>query len=87
MSKVEIMAHAFGLNFRDVLMAMGQLQEKYLALEYDGHISRKGAQIPEDLAIGQRVCALLRANCPSTESKQYLYQIYINRLQIGQLGM
>lgn len=58
---VEIMPNAFDLNFRDFLMAMAQLQEKYLPLQCVRHISPKGAQVPEDLAIGQRVCALLQA--------------------------
>jgi NADPH:quinone reductase-like Zn-dependent oxidoreductase len=61
---VEIAPKAFGLNFRDVMVAMGQLQTKVMGFECSGVVTRLGPNVPADtaLAIGDRVCALLRGH-------------------------
>ncbi|KAF2108938.1 hypothetical protein BDV96DRAFT_652537 [Lophiotrema nucula] len=54
---VEIEAKAFGLNFRDVLGALGQLDETFLAHECSAVIMRLGPNTEESgLKIGDRVC-------------------------------
>jgi NADPH:quinone reductase-like Zn-dependent oxidoreductase/acyl transferase domain-containing protein len=58
---VEITPHALGLNFRDVLVAMDQMQEKWMGFECAGYVSRVGSQVPNNLKVGDRVCALMQA--------------------------
>lgn len=61
---VEIEPRAFGVNARDVMVAMGQLeqQQQHMGFECSGVISRLGPDVPAaDLAVGDRVCALLSA--------------------------
>ncbi|KAJ6263449.1 hypothetical protein Dda_2013 [Drechslerella dactyloides] len=58
---VEITPHAFGLNFRDVLVAMGMLNENWMAYECAGYISRVGAKVSRGLQVGDRVCAVMHA--------------------------
>ncbi|KAM0259446.1 hypothetical protein ACHAQJ_003341 [Trichoderma viride] len=58
---VEITPHAFGLNFRDVLVAMDQMQEKWMGFECAGYVSRVGSKVPASIKVGDRVCALLQA--------------------------
>ncbi|KAL2807721.1 hypothetical protein BJX63DRAFT_61499 [Aspergillus granulosus] len=55
---VEIDAKAFGLNFRDIMVAMGQLQEKIMGFECAGVITRVGPNASHDMKVGDRVCAL-----------------------------
>jgi NADPH:quinone reductase-like Zn-dependent oxidoreductase/malonyl CoA-acyl carrier protein transacylase len=54
---VEIQVHSTGLNFRDVLMAMGQLQGDRLGQECSGVIIKVGAAV-SDIKAGDRVCAM-----------------------------
>ncbi|KAK4465132.1 hypothetical protein QBC42DRAFT_344189 [Cladorrhinum samala] len=58
---VEISPRAYGVNFRDVMVAMGQLKERVMGLECAGVITRLGseAQSRGDLRVGDRVMALL----------------------------
>lgn len=57
---VEIEPRAYGLNFRDVMVAMGQLRERVMGLECSGIITRLGTEAREQgLEIGDRVMALL----------------------------
>ncbi|KAF2753079.1 putative polyketide synthase [Pseudovirgaria hyperparasitica] len=69
---VEIEGKAFGLNFRDVMVAMGQLKEKNMGFECGGVITRVGSAV-SDFEVGDRVCALTahghwasRSRVPST---------------------
>jgi acyl transferase domain-containing protein/NADPH:quinone reductase-like Zn-dependent oxidoreductase/ubiquinone/menaquinone biosynthesis C-methylase UbiE len=55
---VEIEAKAFGLNFRDIMVAMGQLQEKIMGFECGGVIVRIGPKATHNFKVGDRVCAL-----------------------------
>ncbi|KAF1993246.1 putative polyketide synthase [Amniculicola lignicola CBS 123094] len=55
---VEIDSKAFGLNFRDIMVAMGQLQEKIMGFECSGVVTRVGPNATHDFKVGDRVCAL-----------------------------
>ncbi|RDW76674.1 type I polyketide synthase [Aspergillus mulundensis] len=57
---VEIEPRAYGLNFRDVMVAMGQLKERVMGLECAGIITRVGAEAAaQGFAVGDHVMALL----------------------------
>ncbi|KAF3920592.1 hypothetical protein ABW21_db0201640 [Orbilia brochopaga] len=58
---VEITPHSFGLNFRDVLVAMGMLNENWMAYECAGYISKVGTKVSRGLQVGDRVCAVMHA--------------------------
>jgi NADPH:quinone reductase-like Zn-dependent oxidoreductase len=68
---VEIKPKTFGVNFRDVMTAMGQLNNDILGFECAGVITRVGAvAAAQGLKVGDRVASLLRghfANLVSTE--------------------
>ena len=55
---VEIKPLAFGLNFRDIMVAMGQLQEKIMGFECGGIVTRLGPNATHEFKVGDRVCAL-----------------------------
>ncbi|KAI8632693.1 polyketide synthase [Xylariaceae sp. FL1651] len=62
---IEIEPRAFGLNFRDVMVAMGQLEaNEMMGFECAGIITNMGkiASRSSGLQIGDRVCALLRGH-------------------------
>ncbi|KAL2821358.1 hypothetical protein BDW59DRAFT_164238 [Aspergillus cavernicola] len=57
---MEIEPRAFGLNFRDVMVAMGQMENKTMGFECAGivtHVSEEASQ--RNFRVGDRVCALL----------------------------
>ncbi|KAI1087095.1 hypothetical protein F5B19DRAFT_500382 [Rostrohypoxylon terebratum] len=57
---VEIEPRAYGLNFRDVMVAMGQLRERVMGLECSGIITRVGTEAQKQgFHVGDRVMALL----------------------------
>jgi acyl transferase domain-containing protein/NADPH:quinone reductase-like Zn-dependent oxidoreductase/ubiquinone/menaquinone biosynthesis C-methylase UbiE len=57
---VEIEPRAYGLNFRDVMVAMGQLRERIMGLECAGVITKVGSEAAvQGFAVGDRVMALL----------------------------
>jgi acyl transferase domain-containing protein/NADPH:quinone reductase-like Zn-dependent oxidoreductase/SAM-dependent methyltransferase len=57
---VEIEPRAYGLNFRDVMVAMGQLRERVMGLECAGVVTRVGSEAAtQGFAVGDRVMALL----------------------------
>jgi NADPH:quinone reductase-like Zn-dependent oxidoreductase len=53
---VEVKIHAAGLNFMDVMIAMGQLAELSMGLEASGEVTRVGSNVKE-FAVGDRVVA------------------------------
>ena len=55
---VEIDPKAFGLNFRDIMVAMGQLQPRVMGMESSGIIKRTGPNVPHIFKVGDRVCAI-----------------------------
>ncbi|GAB1210912.1 hypothetical protein ATERTT37_000022 [Aspergillus terreus] len=59
---VEIEPRAFGLNFRDIMVAMGQLESNVMGFECAGVVTRlseTARTIEPGLAVGDRVCALM----------------------------
>ena len=60
---VEIEPRAFGLNFRDVMVAMGQLDADIMGFECSGVVTRIGTEAAlHNLDVGDRVCALMRGH-------------------------
>jgi len=57
---VEIEPRAFGMNFRDIMSAMGQLDNTDLGAECSGIIINVGTKAAPHLKVGDRVCALTR---------------------------
>ena len=63
---IEIEPKAFGLNFRDVMAAMGQLNETVMGLECSGVITQVGAVAAlQGYKIGDRVFSLLNGQYAS----------------------
>lgn len=68
---VEIEVQATGINFKDVVVSMGQLNQPYIGVECSGIITSVGKNVT-DLTPGQRVMAMPEgaystyARCPST---------------------
>jgi acyl transferase domain-containing protein/NADPH:quinone reductase-like Zn-dependent oxidoreductase/ubiquinone/menaquinone biosynthesis C-methylase UbiE/acyl carrier protein len=65
--EVEIDPKAFGVNFRDIMVAMGQLQtNKFMGFECAGTIVQLGEEAASNgFRIGDRVCCLLRGQYTS----------------------
>ncbi|KAK2590623.1 hypothetical protein QQS21_011689 [Conoideocrella luteorostrata] len=57
---VEIVPRAFGVNFRDVLVAMGEMKENWMGFECAGYVSRAGSKVPQDMSVGSRVCCIMQ---------------------------
>lgn len=55
--EIEIKVFATGMNFKDVVIAMGQVASPYLGVECSGIVSRTGAGV-NSLELGDRVCAM-----------------------------
>ncbi|KAH6664674.1 polyketide synthase [Halenospora varia] len=55
--EVEIEVKATSMNFKDIMISMGQLSSKYIGVECAGVISAIGSKVT-DLKIGDRVCAM-----------------------------
>lgn len=63
---VEVEARAFGLNFREVMVQLGQLEEPLKGHECSGIITKLGpATEKSNLKIGDRVCALVKGRIAS----------------------
>lgn len=58
---VEVEPKAFGLNFRDVMVAMGQLNETVMGYECSGVITRVGSAIT-DFKTGDHVCTMTKGH-------------------------
>ncbi|KAF4471000.1 polyketide synthase [Fusarium albosuccineum] len=71
--EIEIKVAATGMNFKDVVIAMGQVSSPYLGVECSGIVSKVGSKV-SSLAIGDRVCAMSLgaystfARCPATSA-------------------
>ncbi|KAK4144337.1 uncharacterized protein C8A04DRAFT_36790 [Dichotomopilus funicola] len=75
--EIEVRVAATGMNFKDVVIAMGQLPHPgyHLGVECAGVVSRVGAAVsPAHLACGDRVCAMTQgaystfARCAATSA-------------------
>jgi NADPH:quinone reductase-like Zn-dependent oxidoreductase len=61
---VEVEAKAFGLNFREVLVALRELNEPLKGHECAGIITALGPEIEASgLKVGDRVCSSQRSPC------------------------
>ncbi|KAJ5382317.1 hypothetical protein N7517_000228 [Penicillium concentricum] len=58
---VEIIPLAFGLNFRDVLVALGQMQDGFMGFECAGVVIAVHEDSSHKFRVGDRVCALMTA--------------------------
>ncbi|KAL6789095.1 fatty acid synthase S-acetyltransferase [Trichoderma sp. SZMC 28012] len=56
-NEIEIKVKAVGLNFKDVMIAMGQLSDTWLGNECSGVITRVGKDV-SDFTVGERVCSV-----------------------------
>jgi NADPH:quinone reductase-like Zn-dependent oxidoreductase len=70
-NQIELEVKATGLNFKDIVVTMGQLSQPYIGIECSGVISSVGSNV-KNLKVGQRVMALPEggfstyARCPTT---------------------
>ncbi|KAF3392979.1 Compactin diketide synthase mokB [Talaromyces pinophilus] len=70
---VEIEVQATGINFKDVVVSMGQLNQPYIGVECSGIVTSVGKKVT-DIIQGQRVMAMPEgaystyARCPSTST-------------------
>ncbi|KAG5950606.1 Type I Iterative PKS, partial [Claviceps sorghi] len=55
--EIEISVEATGMNFKDVMISMGQLSSPYIGVECSGTVARVGSAVTS-LAVGDRVCAM-----------------------------
>ncbi|PVH83915.1 putative polyketide synthase [Cadophora sp. DSE1049] len=55
--EVEIEVKATSMNFKDIMISMGQLSSKYIGVECAGIISAVGSKVT-NLRVGDRVCAM-----------------------------
>lgn len=63
---VEVEAKAFGLNFREVMVQLGQLEEPLKGHECSGIVTRLGLNTEESgLKVGDRVCAQVKGRIAS----------------------
>ncbi|KAK4242263.1 hypothetical protein C8A03DRAFT_40391 [Achaetomium macrosporum] len=56
--EVEIRVHASGLNFKDVMVAMGQLPFPTIGIECAGTVVRVGSNAESNIRPGDRVCCM-----------------------------
>ncbi|KAG0160284.1 hypothetical protein PDIDSM_7811 [Penicillium digitatum] len=56
---VEIEPRAFGLNFRDIMVAMGQMEEPQMGFECAGIVKRTQGTAAHHFKAGDRVCAIM----------------------------
>ena len=55
--EVEIEVKATSMNFKDIMISMGQLASNYIGVECSGVISGVGSKVT-DLKVGDRICAM-----------------------------
>ncbi|KAG9258509.1 polyketide synthase [Emericellopsis atlantica] len=61
---VEIEVKAVGLNFKDVMIAMGHLANEHIGIECSGVVTKVGSGV-QDLQPGDRVCAIAEGSFAS----------------------
>lgn len=57
-AELEVKVHATGLNFRDVMVAMGEIDDVALGLEASGVVVRVGKEAGQNFDVGDRVMLL-----------------------------
>lgn len=56
--ELKMSPRAFGVNFRDVMIALGQLEESSLmSSEHSGIVTEVGIDLQDQFAVGDRICA------------------------------
>ncbi|RFU26058.1 hypothetical protein B7463_g10269, partial [Scytalidium lignicola] len=71
--EIEIQVEATGMNFKDVVIAMGQVSSPYVGVECSGTVSKVGVNVTT-LRAGDRVCAMTLgaystfARCPAASA-------------------
>jgi len=71
---VEINVQAVGLNFRDIMVCMGQLVDNFLGCECSGIVTKIGSEVT-NLKVGDRVCTwTLGAYCNYVHNPAALVQ-------------
>ncbi|KAH8811665.1 putative polyketide synthase [Xylogone sp. PMI_703] len=58
---VELEPKAFGLNFRDVMVAMGHLDENVMGYECSGVVTQVGKAV-SDIKVGDHICAMMKGH-------------------------
>jgi NADPH:quinone reductase-like Zn-dependent oxidoreductase len=73
--QIELEVRANGLNFKDIVVSMGQLAQPYIGIECSGIVSSVGSNV-KDVKVGQRVMAMPEgcystyARCPATSAAE-----------------
>ncbi|CAI7594036.1 unnamed protein product [Penicillium glandicola] len=73
--QIELQVKASGLNFKDIVVSMGQLSQPYIGVECSGFISRVGSNV-KSFKVGQRVMAMSEGcfstytRCPATSAAE-----------------
>ncbi|KAH9905928.1 hypothetical protein F4778DRAFT_779319 [Xylariomycetidae sp. FL2044] len=57
-NEIEIETKAWGINFRDIFVALGRLEGDTLGYDCSGVVSRMGSACKTDIRIGDRVCMI-----------------------------
>ncbi|CAI7598063.1 unnamed protein product [Penicillium discolor] len=65
--QIEIQVKASGLNFKDIVVSMGQLAQSYIGIECSGVVSNVGSNV-KNFKVGQRVMAMSEG-CFSTYAR------------------
>ncbi|KAI1846403.1 hypothetical protein JX266_007608 [Neoarthrinium moseri] len=71
--EIEVRLAATGVNFKDVVISMGQLVSPYIGIECSGTVTRVGDKV-QSLSVGDRVAAMsfgaysTFARCPATSA-------------------
>ncbi|RDL31106.1 uncharacterized protein BP5553_09895 [Venustampulla echinocandica] len=77
--QIEIDSKAIGINFRDVMVAMGQLEANaFMGFECSGTIARLGAKAAsQGFKVGDRVCSILRGHWATLPRTSWKYTALI----------
>ncbi|CAG8903978.1 unnamed protein product [Penicillium egyptiacum] len=73
--QIELQVKASGLNFKDIVVSMGQLAQPYIGIECSGIVSSVGSNV-KNFKVGQRVMAMPEgcfstyARCSSTSAAE-----------------
>lgn len=72
--EIEIRVHASGLNFKDIMVAMGQLPFPTIGIECAGTVTRVGSAVTDALLRpGDRVCTIARGGSFKTYARAHAH--------------
>ena len=73
-NEVEICVQATGMNFKDVMLSLGQIPYEPLGLECAGHVTAVGTNV-SGINVGDRVCAIAQGSFANyTRTKDHAVQ-------------